>query len=219
MIKSPRLVTLDHSSCVFCTITLWWLAAMTGFLQMACWSNVFNCTCSGTKLFKSYPPFFFRSTQLMMKIFKWQDIIASAWSFPSELLNFWRPWFTWIQRRIMECSEQRLCHRPGSKELALLCSKSTNVLFYGAKHVCTKCWNIMLKPQSIDVMLICRDAHLYTQMQKRSYTAIQNFTTWLYTELRITAGQQTISNQLCCMSNQLILVEYVTICLKFTVSA
>ena len=61
--------------------------------------------------------------------------------------------------------------------------------------------------QSIDIMLKCRNMlkgrniHTCSIAETFICVAIQNVTTWLsYTELRIIAGQQTISDPLCCMS-------------------
>jgi len=88
--------------------------------------------------------------------------------------------------------------------------KGTNILCYGAyimqnimsEMSYAKCWNIMLKMQIVCSKykkcsyILCSRAEVYI------HVAIQNFTTWLsYTELRIRDGQQTISDQFCCMSD------------------
>ena len=51
----------------------------------------------------------------------------------------------------------------------------------------------------------CRNAHIIcSKVEAFIHVATQYLTMWLlYTELRVTAEQQTISDQLCCMSDHL----------------
>jgi len=75
-----------------------------------------------------------------------------------------------------------------------------------AGRSCSKYRDFMLRhhAQNISVMLICRNAHNYMICSKAEaflHVAILNLTTCIsYTELRITAGQQTISIN-CVVSN------------------
>jgi len=57
----------------------------------------------------------------------------------------------------------------------LVCSKSTDALM--SEMLCTKCWN----------------AHICSKVEIFIHVLIQNFMWLSYTEVRVTAGQHTIS--------------------------
>jgi len=67
-----------------------------------------------------------------------------------------------------------------------------------AETSCSKCRDFMPKhyAQNIDVML--KVQRCPCMLKGRN---VQKFRTRSYTELRTTAGQQTVSDQLCCMTD------------------
>ena len=74
----------------------------------------------------------------------------------------------------------------------------------GIMHLCRSCEAADYPYKALNnfdgIMLLI----YITKVEMFIHVAIQNFTMRvLYTELRITAGQLTISNRLCCMSNNI----------------
>jgi len=128
------------------------------------------------------------------------------------LLNVLIAWFTGVKSRIpseQDCvteiknllrSKTILCY--GAKCKAFM----SEMLHANAETECSKyrlhaevsClkyrWYDQNTEMLVYIMLKSRDIHIHV--------AIQNLTVWLsYTKLRITAEQQTISDQLCCISD------------------